>query len=137
MGAGPGGAKRGGDAITGTDRAEDTFGWGRCDAPCSGSGAGRRTPQGKWALTPGRLAELQRVQDEVLEAALPFVAPGGTLVFATCSVLRAENEARVEAFLARHPRWQVTQQTRWPLDALGDGFFAVHLSESAVSATQL
>ncbi|MEL7098607.1 MAG: RsmB/NOP family class I SAM-dependent RNA methyltransferase [Pseudomonadota bacterium] len=108
-----------------------------CDAPCSGSGAWRRAPQGKWSLTPDRLADLTLLQDTVLDAALPYVADGGVLVFATCSVLAAENEARVDAFLARHSGWTVLRQKRWPIDALGDGFFVAHLSAKPTSATQL
>ncbi|MEO0936666.1 MAG: RsmB/NOP family class I SAM-dependent RNA methyltransferase [Pseudomonadota bacterium] len=107
-----------------------------CDAPCSGSGAWRRAPQGKWALTAERLTELQALQDSVLDSALRHVAPGGALVFATCSVLRAENEDRVAAFLARHPGWCVAEMQRWPLDALGDGFFAARLMRDTPGATQ-
>ena len=55
-----------------------------CDAPCSGSGTWRRDPEGKWALTPERLAELKAAQDGVLRAAAPLVAPGGRLIFVIC-----------------------------------------------------
>lgn len=99
-----------------------------CDAPCSGSGTWRRTPEAKWALTPARLAEVIRVQAQVLEQALAHVGPGGRLVYATCSVLRDENEAQVDGFVARHPDWQVTHQQRWDVDPWGDGFFVAHLS---------
>lgn len=93
------------------------------DAPCSGSGAWRRNPEGKWRLSPERLEELCALQDDILDAASRLVAPGGTLAYATCSLLRAENDERVDAFLARNPGWAATSRQRWtPLDD-GDGFF--------------
>lgn len=102
-----------------------------CDAPCSGSGTWRRTPEAKWALTPERLAELADMQADVLETAHAFVADGGTLVYATCSVLDLENEAQVARFLADHPDWQQTVAYTWPVDAEGDGFFCAHLTQRA------
>ncbi|MFK7870302.1 MAG: RsmB/NOP family class I SAM-dependent RNA methyltransferase [Roseobacter sp.] len=98
-----------------------------CDAPCSGSGAWRRAPEAKWALTPDRLAELTRLQSKVLSTAVTFVAPHGTLVYATCSVLAGENEHQVEAFLAQHPDWQCVSQHRYPVTQQADGFFVAHL----------
>jgi 16S rRNA (cytosine967-C5)-methyltransferase len=93
-----------------------------CDVPCSGSGAWRRQPEAKWALTPEGLDRLLAVQGRILDEAAPLVAPGGRLAYATCSMLRAENEGQVERFLARTPGWRLVSQHRWsPLDG-GDGF---------------
>jgi 16S rRNA (cytosine967-C5)-methyltransferase len=75
------------------------------DAPCSGSGAWRRNPAAKWKLTPERLRQHVRAQSEILAAAAPLVAPGGRLIYATCSVLPPENERQIEAFLAAHPEF--------------------------------
>jgi 16S rRNA (cytosine967-C5)-methyltransferase len=69
------------------------------DAPCSGSGAWRRNPDAKWRMRPGALQERIKDQMETLERASQFVKPGGRLLYATCSVLRDENEDRVDAFL--------------------------------------
>ena len=98
-----------------------------CDAPCSGAGAWRRAAEGKWTLTPDRLAALGGVQDAILDQAMGLVAPGGTLAYATCSVLRIENEDRVAAFLQRHPGWHCTFERRFPVDDQGDGFYTAHL----------
>jgi 16S rRNA (cytosine967-C5)-methyltransferase len=115
--------------ITNQDLADtDPFDLVFCDAPCSGSGTWRRTPEAKWALTPARLAELTELQTAVLDAALPLVAPGGTLVYATCSVFSAENDAQVARFLSAHPGWDLTHAQHWPVDASGDGFFCACLT---------
>ena len=98
-----------------------------CDAPCSGSGAWRRAAEGKWTLTPARLSELTTIQDDILDAAADLVTPKGVLAFATCSVLRSENEDRVAAFLARHAGWKCTLQHRFEISDAGDGFFTAHL----------
>jgi 16S rRNA (cytosine967-C5)-methyltransferase len=94
-----------------------------CDAPCSGSGAWRRAPEAKWALTAERLAELAQIQDGILDQAAALVATNGCLAYATCSVLETENEARHAAFLARHPAWTCTFARRWEPGPSGDGFF--------------
>ena len=65
-----------------------------CDAPCSGSGTWRRAPEAKWRLSPERVDELAALQDAILAAAARRLAPGGRLIYATCSLLRAENEDR-------------------------------------------
>jgi 16S rRNA (cytosine967-C5)-methyltransferase len=93
------------------------------DVPCSGSGSWRRAPEGKWALTPDRLAALQAMQDRILDRCAALVAPGGLLGYATCSLLDAENDARSTAFLDRHPGWHRRARHCWtPLDG-GDGFY--------------
>lgn len=68
------------------------------DAPCSGTGTLRRSPALKWRLTPERIAQLVVLQHTILNAAAQLVAPGGRLVYATCSLLQAENEAIAEHF---------------------------------------
>lgn len=75
------------------------------DAPCSGSGTWRRSPEGRWRLDPAELARLNALQDHVLDIAVHLVRSGGSVVFVTCSVLDAEGPDRITAFLARHPGW--------------------------------
>ena len=73
------------------------------DAPCLGIGSWRRNPDGKWRTTPQDLAELVVRQRDILDSAARLVKPGGRLLYATCSLLREENEAQAEGFLAAHP----------------------------------
>ena len=110
--------------------AKEKFDVVLCDAPCSGSGAWRRSPEGKWALTQGRLDELNAIQDEILDTAMAHVAAEGRLVYVTCSVLNCENEDRIAAFLARHAGWTCSLKKRWNINAEGDGFFTAHLTRA-------
>jgi 16S rRNA (cytosine967-C5)-methyltransferase len=97
------------------------------DAPCSGTGAWRRTPEGKWRLTPADLPRFAALQDAILAEAAGHVRPGGTLVYATCSLLERENGERVAAFLAARAGWTKLEEHRLsPLDG-GDGFFMARL----------
>jgi 16S rRNA (cytosine967-C5)-methyltransferase len=72
------------------------------DAPCSGLGTLRRNPDLKWRQGPQDIAELAALQARILASAARLVKPGGRLVYATCSILDAENDAIVQAFLAAH-----------------------------------
>jgi len=69
------------------------------DVPCSGSGAWRRHPEARWRLTAEALAGHGTEQRAILAAAARLVKPGGRLIYATCSVLPAENAEQVEWFL--------------------------------------
>jgi 16S rRNA (cytosine967-C5)-methyltransferase len=73
------------------------------DAPCTGTGTWRRQPELRWRLTPARIAYLTALQDRLLDQAAGLVRPGGLLLYATCSVLPVENQARIAAFHARNP----------------------------------
>ena len=73
------------------------------DAPCSGLGTLRRSPDLKWRQTPDTVASMGDVQRAILREAARLVKPGGRLVYATCSLLRDENEAVAEHFSASHP----------------------------------
>ncbi|MGE0651500.1 MAG: RsmB/NOP family class I SAM-dependent RNA methyltransferase [Alphaproteobacteria bacterium] len=75
------------------------------DAPCSGAGTWRRNPDARWKLGPGDVEELVALQRAILESACRLVKPGGRLVYATCSLLAAENADQVDWFLARHPEF--------------------------------
>jgi 16S rRNA (cytosine967-C5)-methyltransferase len=72
------------------------------DAPCSGSGVGRRHPDIRWLRRPEDIQSLTRIQASMLDALWPLLKPGGRLVYATCSIFRAEGQAQVDAFVQRH-----------------------------------
>jgi 16S rRNA (cytosine967-C5)-methyltransferase len=72
------------------------------DAPCSGLGTLRRNPDLKWRQSPQSLAELATKQSAILASAARLLKPGGRIVYATCSLLRAENEDIAQAFTAEH-----------------------------------
>ena len=82
------------------------------DAPCLGTGTWRRNPGDKWRVTPEDLASLIVRQQEILRNAARLVRPGGRLVYATCSVLREEDEAQAEAFLVAEPEFSVVPAAR-------------------------
>lgn len=91
------------------------------DAPCSGTGTLGRNPEIKWRLVPGDLADLQRRQIALLAHARQVLAPGGLLVYSTCSLEPEENESVVDTV----PQALVTETLRRiPGRDSGDGFFA-------------
>lgn len=73
------------------------------DAPCTGTGVLRRRPDARWRVDEAGLRSLTALQAQLLDAAADLVRTGGLLVYGTCSLEAEENEAQVEAFLARHP----------------------------------
>ena len=79
------------------------------DAPCSGLGTLRRNPDLKWRQTPKGIEELVAKQTAILQSAARLLKPGGRLVYATCSVLRRENEAIAEAFGLANPDFAVLE----------------------------
>ncbi len=93
--------------------ASERDGWGKrqagkfdrvlVDAPCSGTGTWRRNPDAKWRLGATELDALTALQARILDSAARLVKPGGRLVYATCSLLPAENAAQVERLLASRP----------------------------------
>lgn len=123
-------AKRAGVAVTIVENVPKSMVYDvvLTDVPCSGSGSWRRDPQGKWALTPAKLAELLRIQAEILDRAAALVTKTGTLAYATCSMLQDENEAQIDAFLARHPDWICLGSQRFTPLTGADGFFGARLT---------
>lgn len=118
-------ARRAGAEIALTDRpgAGAPYDLVLVDAPCSGSGSWRRDPEGKWRLTPARLAELQDIQAGILAEVEPWVARGGWLAYATCSLLNAENLGQVRRFLGAQPGWALLDERRFSPISGGDGFY--------------
>ncbi|MGE3770821.1 MAG: RsmB/NOP family class I SAM-dependent RNA methyltransferase [Bdellovibrionales bacterium] len=81
-------------------RHKDGFDRVLVDAPCTGTGTWRRNPETRWRSGGIGLDELLPLQKSILAAAARLVKPGGRLIYATCSLLPAENERQVEDFLA-------------------------------------
>lgn len=81
------------------------------DAPCSGSGTWRRNPEARWRLTPARLARLVETQARLLDLAPALLAPGGVLLYITCSLLDAEGADQARGFLARHAGFRAAPLT--------------------------
>lgn len=77
------------------------------DAPCSGSGTWRRNPDLKWRFTQSELEQITTLQASILHNASRLVAPGGRLVYATCSLFSQENQDQIKAFLVEHPDFEV------------------------------
>jgi 16S rRNA (cytosine967-C5)-methyltransferase len=73
------------------------------DAPCTASGIVRRHPDVRWLRRPGDLTALAREQARLLDALWPLLAPGGRLLYATCSIFKAEGAAQIDAFVQRQP----------------------------------
>ena len=116
------------------------------DVPCTASGVVRRHPDIKWLRRESDIARFARTQQAMLEALWPLLAPGGKLLYATCSVFPEENRHQVDAFLKAHP-----EASRLPLpseagqtadpawrdggqllpDAMHDGFFYALLAKAA------
>jgi 16S rRNA (cytosine967-C5)-methyltransferase len=123
------------------------------DAPCTGLGTLRRNPDLKYRQTEEGLAELNAKQTSILNAAAKLVTVGGHLAYATCSLLREENEMIVDAFLASHsdfeivPADDILKRQKIPLSGMNpylrltpqkhgtDGFFAAVLTRTAVGKT--
>jgi 16S rRNA (cytosine967-C5)-methyltransferase len=72
------------------------------DVPCSASGVTRRHPDSKWLRRPGDVAGFAQAQAAILDALWPLLAPGGKMLYCTCSVHPEENGGQVSAFAARH-----------------------------------
>ncbi|WP_088891633.1 16S rRNA (cytosine(967)-C(5))-methyltransferase [Leptolyngbya ohadii] len=77
------------------------------DAPCSGLGTLHRHADARWRQTPDTVKELSQLQAELLQAAASWTKVGGVLVYATCTLHPAENEAIVQSFLQRHSQWAI------------------------------
>ena len=101
------------------------------DAPCSATGVIRRHPDIKWLRRDNDINELAALQREILDAVWPYLKPGGTLVYATCSVLPEENIHQINNFLSSHRDAVLTDTPATGYQMLpdaqsGDGFFTLN-----------
>lgn len=92
------------------------------DAPCSNTGVLRRRPDARWRLRPSAFGEMVELQGALLRKAATFVAPGGYLLYSTCSIEPEENGDVVDAFLAgANDFQQVSAHTYWSWETGHDG----------------
>ncbi len=94
------------------------------DAPCSGTGSWRRTPDAKWRISEWDLINLDTVQAEILRNSVNYLKPGGKLIYATCSLLARENADRVAAFCDENGAYRIERSVQFTPKDIGDGFFA-------------
>ncbi len=97
------------------------------DAPCSGTGVIKRNPDTKWKLQPEHLERTSQMQREILRDYVQMLKPGGTLVYATCSILPQENEEQVARFLAEHPEYLLEAEERINPGSESDGYYMARL----------
>ena len=119
---------------------EEQFDAVLADVPCSGLGVIRKKPEIRYK-DPAELVGLPQIQGDILDNVSRYVKPGGVLLYSTCTLLQAENEGVVTAFLAKHPEYHLEsfllpgplgevaagQCTLWPQRLQTDGFFLAKL----------
>lgn len=94
------------------------------DAPCTGIGTWQRNPHARWTTAPRDVHELAAVQAQLLDHVAGSLKSGGRLVYAVCTLTRAETSAVVAAFTAAHPELElVSAQTLWPQELNANGMF--------------
>ena len=119
------------DALDSSRLQSIAFGKVLVDAPCSNTGVLRRRPDARWNWSVEKLEALVKLQAEILDQAARLVAPGGTLVYSTCSNESEENDEQVRAFVARHPDFTLDgTRESIPFESGHDGAFAARLVRS-------
>lgn len=104
------------------------------DAPCSGTGVLRRTPDGKWRDSTAYIKELRQIQADILKRYSKMVKPGGLLVYSTCSILPSENVEQVKAFLTANPEFTLVEDKQL-LPSMGyDGFYMAKMRRAEAEA---
>lgn len=114
-------------------RLENNFDRVLIDSPCSGLGVLRRNPDTKWKLSPEQIDSVCELQKDILSRYSAMCKPAGIMVYATCSILKRENEEQVKWFLnsAAGKKWSLLSEHRiWPHKHGFDGFYAAVLKKS-------
>lgn len=93
------------------------------DVPCSGTGVIKRNPDTKWKLQPEHLDRVRKIQGDIITDYSKMLKKGGKMVYATCSILRSENEEQVEKFLEANPDFKLLKEQRVDPSQWSDGFY--------------
>jgi 16S rRNA (cytosine967-C5)-methyltransferase len=102
------------------------------DVPCSNTGVLRRRPDARWRWSTKRMKKLCETQAKLLEAALALLAPGGRIVYSTCSLEPEENRKQIALLRKAHPEVEcVGVEERIPTRSQTDGAFACALERTA------
>lgn len=97
------------------------------DAPCSGLGVLSHKHDLRYHIKPDQLDELQVIQAAILENIAQYIKIGGTLVYATCTLNKKENEKQIANFIEKNENFKVTyEKTYNPMETQGDGFYVAH-----------
>lgn len=99
------------------------------DVPCSGSGVIRRDVDTKWKLQPEHLERNIQLQRDIFARYSKMLKPNGTMVYATCSIFKSENEAQVAWFLAENPNFVLEAERRLNPSGNNDGFYMARLKK--------
>ena len=94
------------------------------DVPCSNTGVFRRRPDALWNFSAAKVEELVKIQRAIMESVCARVAPGGLLIYSTCSIEPEENVLQVSDFLEKHPELSLVSQRQLIPDLETDGAFA-------------
>lgn len=103
------------------------------DLPCSGLGVMGRKPDIRYRVTPEDVQALAALQRKILSVVQEYVKPGGTLVYSTCTVTRAENDGNVQWFGEQYPEFQFENMHQlYPGEGRHDGFFIAKWKKQTV-----
>lgn len=109
---------------------DETFDAALVDVPCSNTGVLGKRPEARWRISENDLAELPRIQTEILEKTTTHIRPGGRLVYSTCSIEPEENNAVIRRFLQQHPQWQLISEQEYLPTLTTDGGYQALLQSS-------
>lgn len=102
-----------------------------CDLPCSGLGVMGKKTDIRYKMTQDKQAQLVELQRQILDTVYSYVKPGGTLVYSTCTINRAENEGNVNWFVEKHPEYELlSSKQMFPGERCNDGFYIAKLKRS-------
>jgi len=100
------------------------------DVPCSNTGVLRKRIDARWRITPENFGQLRELQLNILENAALCIKPNGRIVYSTCSIDAEENTKLIQAFISKHPEFELTQEQQiYPFEHQTDGAYAAILTK--------